>query len=148
MGLLSHLPVPELAPAILAQVSFLLPLWLEGLLLSLVSSRSFRRASHSSSVRSRRPSLSTAEMVFFFRCSLDVYAVFLVTSSTVRLLSLKVDLQELLLQLRDVGFPHSLYTDPMGFDSLLGAVRLVERDASRAITLAPASRAITLAPVG
>ena len=34
-------------------------------MLSPVLSRSFRRASHSSSVRSRRPSLSTAEAVFF-----------------------------------------------------------------------------------
>ena len=45
-------------------------------------SRSFRSASHSSSVRSRQPCLSTAEAAFFF-CFSTLHSL-LVTSSTVR----------------------------------------------------------------
>ena len=61
---------------------FLPPLPLEEPLLLPELLRSFRHASHFSSVRSRRPCLSTAEATFFFRCS--ILHSLSITSSTIR----------------------------------------------------------------
>lgn len=80
---------------------------------------------------------------------------------------LKANLRELLPQLLNVGFPHSLYTDPTGFNSFSHAdcaVRLVEsggtdrnmaanasrssRDTQSFILPLAQQRAITLAHVG